>query len=144
MGVGFPQPPGGQGLSHQPLVGLQSRHSGLQSHHSGMQPPTSLQHQTSGLQLPQHGLQQRHSGNTPMGSGIQREGSMTKFTNPLRRTMSAQPSLSTAVTMVRPAMTMCMLTCCVGFLHSREHDQDRHSEMGHNHNWRQSGQVLCP
>ncbi|KAK9867133.1 hypothetical protein WJX84_011865 [Apatococcus fuscideae] len=105
------QDPSGLGLQQQPTVlqqqplglqqqqqpmGLQQHHSGLQQHHSG------LQHQNSGLQQLQQpmGLQQQHSGlqqrtsGPSCLSGIQREGSMTKFgNNSMRRTASAQPTL---------------------------------------------------
>lgn len=129
QGLGLQQQPSGL---QQHLSGLQSHSSGLQSHNSGQQqqqqqPPTGLQQQHSGLQhahaglqlqqngLSSHqsGLQQRHSGPGPL-SGIQRQGSMTKFTNhSLQRSLSAQSSQPTPVTLVGPALHMMASKLCV-------------------------------
>ncbi|KAK9831290.1 hypothetical protein WJX74_010686 [Apatococcus lobatus] len=95
----------------QPAV-LQHQSSGTQLQPPGLQHQNpvnqfeqpGLHHQSPGLQLQQAGypttsLQQRHSGPEAAVDGIYRDGSMTKFTNPLRRTVSAQPKSSTPVHM---------------------------------------------
>lgn len=100
----------GQQQQQQLPSGLQQQHSGLQHAHAG------LQLQQNGLSPHQSGLQQRHSGPGTL-SGVQRQGSMTKFTNhSLQRSLSAQSSQPTPVTLVSP-VTLHMLAShlCVCF-----------------------------